>query len=245
MRSFDKRQTDSFVVADIPGLIEGAHEGKGLGHEFLRHVSRAEMLIHLIDPTRENVVEDYKIINHELEAYDPRLATKEQLVVINKIDAVDPETIKTMIKALEKADKNLKKKIFTISAVTGENLKDLVFEMLKRVQSFRQNQANLRSQEPSADETIKIFQPHLEKKKFEVSFKRSKLESESGRTRKIFDVTGDRIEQVIKMTDIENQEGLERIFHFMSKMGIKSSLQRQGAKAGDRIRIAGKTFKMR
>ena len=94
-------------------------------------------------------------------------------------------------------------------------------------------------------EEEKLFQPHLEKKKIEVTYRRSKKEATTGKTRKIFDVTGKRIEQVVKMTDINNPEGMERIYHFMKKMGIKKELISQGAKTGDRIRISGKTFIMR
>lgn len=265
MSRFDKRNKDSFVVADIPGLIEGAHRGKGLGHKFLRHVSRTEVLVHLIDPTRENPV-DYIIINEELEAYNKNLATKEQIIVISKGDAVDEETLKKFKKELEKlnptrpaglpgkqreraarANSSLKKKILILSSVTGEGLKELVFEMYKRVQEWRKRRQEMLEEDEKiiemADE--KIFRPHLEKKKFEVIFRRTKLEAATKKIRNIFDVQGDRIEQVVKMTDVQNEEGLERIYHFLKKMGIMSELKKQGAKAGDRIRIAGKTFLMR
>lgn len=253
MKMFDKRQEGSFVVADIPGLIEGAHKGKGLGHEFLRHVSRTELLIHMIDPTRGTPAQDYKIINHELKAHDERLAGKDQITVINKIDAVDENTIKEHEKELVKNNKNLKGKIFRISAVTGAGLKELVFEMFRRVSEMRASQ--MRMLEESAAAVVpdaqsvngeeKIFRPHVENKKFTVTFVRNKLEAESQKMRKIFDVTGFRIEQVVKMTDIHNPEGMERVFHFLRKMGIMRELKRMGATAGDKLRIAGKTLRMR
>ena len=87
MRTYDRQLNDSFVVADIPGLIEGAHKGKGLGHAFLRHVSRTEILVHLIDPTRQNP-SDYKVINDELKAHDARLSKKDQIIVISKSDVL-------------------------------------------------------------------------------------------------------------------------------------------------------------
>jgi len=257
MRSFDKRQDGSFVVADIPGLIEGAHEGKGLGHEFLRHVSRTELLIHMIDPTRETPVEDYKIINHELKSHDERLAGKDQITVINKIDAVDEDTIKEYEKALVKANKALKGKIFKISAVTGAGLKELIFEVFKKVSEMRAKQMEMlekstRSLAPDAadgaasnESDEKVFRPHVENKKYTVTLVRTKLEVETNKTRKIFDVKGFRIEQVVKMTDLENPEGEERVFHFIKKMGIERELKRMGGSAGDKIRIAGKTLRMR
>jgi len=257
MRSFDKRQEGSFVVADIPGLIEGAHKGKGLGHEFLRHVSRTELLIHMIDPTRGSPAEDYKIINHELKSHDERLSGKDQIVVINKIDAVDPETVKEYEKELVKANKALKGKIYKISAVTGAGLKELVFEMFKSVSGMRTKQMlfleksmdAMTSDSGSASGTKtddeKVFRPHVENKKFTVTFVRTKMEAESNKNRKIFDVTGFRIEQLVKMTDLSNPEGLERVFHFLRKMGIERELKRFGATAGDKVRIAGVTFRMR
>ncbi len=270
MRSFDKRQEGSFVVADIPGLIEGAHKGKGLGHEFLRHVSRTELLIHIIDPTRGNPAEDYKVINHELKSHDERLSTKDQIVVINKIDAVDEETVKDYEKQLIKTNKALKGKIYKISAVTGAGLKELIFEMFKAVQQMRARQLELLDRSIEALDALtpkmptegtpvkstitnaqsqqgeeKVFRPHVENKKFTVTFVRTKLEAESKKQRKIFDVTGFRIEQVVKMTDLDNPEGMERVFHFLRKMGILRELKRMGATAGDKVRIAGRTLRMR
>lgn len=246
MSQFDKKSKDSFVVADIPGLIEGAHKGKGLGHEFLRHVSRAEILVHMIDPTRESSKEDFKAINHELKAYDENLAKKEQIVVINKIDAVDEKTITADLKALVKAHPALKGKILQISALTGEGLKELAYAMFKAISKVRQKKAKiLESQEIKTAAIEKVFRPDLEKKKFQVNYRREKLEAATQKVRKIFDVEGARIEQVVKMTDIENPEGMERIFHFLNKMGILHSLRKQGAQPGDKVRIAGKTFRMR
>lgn len=246
MEQLDKKNQSSFVVADIPGLIQGAHLGKGLGHDFLRHVSRTEVLVHLVDPTLANVA-DYKIINEELNKFDKRLSGKDQIAVISKADAVSEEELEKYKKDLEKENPKLKNKIFIISSVTGKGLKDLIFEMFKRVQIFRKT----RSENLASNEAIlksgenKVFKPHLQKQKFEVTYRREKKEATSSKMRKIFDVKGDRIEQVVKMTDSENPEGLERIYFFINKMGIRNELRKQGAQAGDRVRIAGQTFPMR
>jgi GTP-binding protein len=249
MASFDKRMKATFVVADIPGLIEGAHHGKGLGHKFLRHVSRCEILIHLIDPTRD-CPEDYIIINEELEKYDKRLAGKQQITCISKSDTVPAETLKKFKKQLEKLDPKLKGEIFVISSVTGEGLKELMFEVWKHIESFRktriENLEQFEENEAILKETEeKIFRPHMEEQKFKVTFRRSKLEASTGKERKIFDVSGGRIEQVVQMTDTENEEGLERIYHFLTKLGVRDELRHLGAKPGDRIRIGGRTFLMR
>lgn len=244
MKTFDKRHSGSFVVADIPGLIEGAHRGKGLGHKFLKHISRTEILVHLLDPTRDNI-DDLAVINKELEAFDERLARKNQIIVVSKSDTRDSGSLKDFIKKIKKADKSIKD-LFIISSVTGDGLKELVFEMYKRVNEFRDN----RSEELAKSEKIilteeKIYRPHLKKVKFEVIFRRTKEEGETGKQRKIFDVKGQRIEQVVNMTDIVNPEGLERIYHFLNKMGIQKELKKRGARDGDRVRIAGKTILMR
>ena len=116
----------SFVVADVPGLIEGAHEGHGLGHQFLRHIERTKVLIHLVDISSESgrdPVEDFDTIRRELELYNPEMLAKPQLVAANKIDAVDDPT---RVTALEKRAKKLKLKFFEISAVTGQGTKELI-----------------------------------------------------------------------------------------------------------------------
>ena len=114
-----------FVVADIPGLIKGAHEGHGLGHRFLGHVERCKGLIHLIDITSKDIINEYSTIINEIKAYDERLSSKKQIIVLNKIDAVD----KTTIDLAKKKLKNLNiKKVICISAVSGENITNLIRE---------------------------------------------------------------------------------------------------------------------
>ncbi|HEX7281658.1 MAG TPA: GTPase ObgE [Vicinamibacterales bacterium] len=116
----------SFVVADVPGLIEGAHEGRGLGHQFLRHIERTKVLIHLVDvsgASGREPVEDFETIRRELELHNPDLIEKPQLVAANKIDALDDPA---KVTALEKRAKKLKLKFFRISAVTGEGVSTLI-----------------------------------------------------------------------------------------------------------------------
>src|SRR5690349_20038457 len=116
----------SFVVADVPGLIEGAHEGHGLGHQFLKHIERTKVLIHLVDvsgASGRDAVEDFETIRRELELYNPELLDKPQLVAANKMDAVDDPK---RVSALEKHAKKKKLKFFKISAVTGQGTKELI-----------------------------------------------------------------------------------------------------------------------
>jgi GTPase involved in cell partitioning and DNA repair len=116
----------SFVVADVPGLIEGAHEGHGLGHQFLRHIERTKVLIHMVDVSSESgrdPVDDFETIRRELSLYNAEMLDKPQLVAANKIDAVDDPA---RVTAIEKRAKKLKLKFFQISAVTGEGTKELI-----------------------------------------------------------------------------------------------------------------------
>jgi len=117
-----------FVLADIPGLIEGASEGIGLGHRFLGHVERCRVLLHLIDGTEEDVVGSYKTIRGELEAYADHLAEKEEIIVLNKIDSLLDEEIDEKVAALEKASG---KEVVTISAATGDGVEPLLFKLVE------------------------------------------------------------------------------------------------------------------
>ncbi|MDX2112516.1 MAG: GTPase ObgE [Alphaproteobacteria bacterium] len=126
-----------FVLADIPGLIEGAHEGVGLGIKFLGHVERAGILLHLIDGTQDDVVGAYKTIRRELKAYDEALAGKEEIVALNKCDALMPDEIKDKSAKLKKASK---KKIHAISGATGDGVQDVLRAMMKVIEEKRAEQ---------------------------------------------------------------------------------------------------------
>jgi GTP-binding protein len=117
-----------FVLADIPGLIEGASEGAGIGDRFLGHVERCKVLVHLVDGTADDVAESYRIIRGELAAYDELLAEKLEIVVLNKIDALDAEAIKTKVKALKKASGG--QDVMKISGVTGTGVRDVLFRIV-------------------------------------------------------------------------------------------------------------------
>ncbi|WP_169566169.1 GTPase ObgE [Sneathiella limimaris] len=147
-----------FVLADIPGLIEGASEGVGLGHRFLGHVERCRVLLHLIDGTAEDVIEPYKTIRNELAAYDDNLAKKDEIIVLNKIDALLDEEIEEKVAALEKVSG---KKVLTISAATGDNVESLLFELLDIVQKSKaEEKAELVQQErQDAGEEEEKWQP--------------------------------------------------------------------------------------
>lgn len=126
----------TFVIADIPGLIEGAHEGHGLGDRFLRHIERTTLLLHLVDVSSSgrDPVTDYETINHELAAYDARLATREQIVVATKIDALDESARLESLRVRAEQDA---RKFFAISAVTGEGVRELIRAVANEVERHR------------------------------------------------------------------------------------------------------------
>ncbi|MBU6339631.1 MAG: GTPase ObgE [Rickettsiales bacterium] len=130
-----------FVLADIPGLIQGASEGRGLGDRFLKHIERCGVLLHLIDGSAENVVENYSVIRNELASYSPELIDKDEVIAINKTDLLDEEEVKEKIEDLKKFLKKQGKKrvkIYTISAATNKGLKDVLRELYKKIEQYRE-----------------------------------------------------------------------------------------------------------
>ena len=131
-----------FVLADIPGLIEGASKGKGLGDRFLKHVERCRVLLHLLDGSDEDIVKNYKIIRGELEGYSSELLEKQEIIAINKIDILSVEEIKEKTKKLQdylKKQGIKKPKIFTISAATNKNIEEVLRELYKKIEIYREN----------------------------------------------------------------------------------------------------------
>lgn len=224
---------NSFVVADIPGLIEGASKGKGLGHQFLKHITRTKLLVHIVDGFIPNTEKNYKVIEKELKEFSKELAKREIIVVLNKIDLLNEDQIKELISKLKKISKV--KNVFPISAVTREGIQPLLHEISKNLVEIKKKEAN----KPKKKEEIPILRPHLEKVKFEIEkvIKR--------KDHKIFRITGKRIEQLVLMTNIKNLEGLERMYHYIDKMGIKSSVEKKGASIGDILKIKDKNIPYR
>jgi GTPase len=119
-----------FVMADIPGLIEGAHEGAGLGDQFLGHIERCRVLLHLVDATEEDVGEAYKTVRRELKAYGAELEKKKEIVALSKCDALDEETLAAKAEALKKV---AKKKPMQVSAVAGKGVQDVLYSLAKEI----------------------------------------------------------------------------------------------------------------
>ena len=223
----------SFVVADIPGLIEGASQGKGLGHQFLRHISRTKLLVHIIDGSLDNIEENYKTIIKEVGDFDKELVKKEGIIVINKKDLLTDEKLEEQIKKLKKVAK--KKEIIAISGVTNENIKPLLFKMIEKLSEIKVEE----KKEDKKPKEITVLTPHKDQVKFEIEKIIKKKEH------KIFRVSGHRIEQLFIMTDTKNIEGVERLHHFIERLGIKAAVEKRGAQIGDIIRVKDKTIPYR
>lgn len=213
-----KKSGDGYVIADIPGLIEGASEGIGLGHDFLRHVERCRFLLHIIDGTAENSINNYKIINEELAKYSDKLAKSYQIVAINKIDAIEPEHLNE----LKQAFKNMGVEVFCISAVTGENLEELKNELEHKVDTI---------EKPVSD--IVVAEDFEATNNDDGFWEVHKLDKNT------YMVTGGRIIRISQVTDSRSTEQVIRLQNIMIGMGIMDELKHLGVKNGDTI-IVGK-----
>lgn len=213
-----KSTGDGYVIADIPGLIEGASEGVGLGHDFLRHVERCRFLLHIIDGTEENPVKNYQIINSELEKYSEKLAKLYQVVAINKIDAID----KDRLSEIKQEFKNIGVEPFCISAVTGENIDALKLELEHKVDTI---------EKPASEITVEedLDATNNDDGYWDVQ----KLNKNT------YLVTGGRIIRISQVTDPRSTEQIIRFQNIMISMGIMEELKRLGIQNGDTI-IVGK-----
>jgi len=234
-----KKIKSSFLAADIPGLIEGAHQGKGLGDEFLKHVTRTKVLIHVIDVNEKDIVKSYETINAELKNYNKELTKKPQIIALNKSDTIDEETMEMLVKEIKKAAKKVK--IFSISAVSGKGVKELILETYKVLQSVKKDQKNTSEEKI---ESYKIHKPHLKmsSKRFEVIL--VKQGSHQAGT-KLFNIRGKAIERMVQMTNLHNEQALERVYLYIEKSGIAKELKAKGAQEGDQIQIINKILSFR
>ena len=218
--------TREFVLCDIPGLIEGASEGKGLGYQFLRHIERCGILIHLLDVSRDDVVADYKAIRKELKAYSPTLAEKTEYVVLNKVDLVQNDA-KPWLDALKKA----KIKVFaSVSAVTHYETDALMKKLLPLVLAEREKRALL-PEEEEKNKKIPVLQPHLNSEKMGAF----RLERKGD----VIFVTGKRIEQFTAMTNFTSIGARQRFRDVADRSGLMKALDKI-AKPDDAVFIGEK-----
>ncbi len=217
----------SLLLADIPGLIEGASEGKGLGDAFLRHIERTSVLLHLIDAYSNDAAADYKTIIKELAAYSSALSKRPQVVALTKIEGLDEELIAMQKEALS-AVIPVKTPLFSISSKAGTNVKLLLRELLSRVDKARKKeQAELASTETADTGAVIIG---LSDKQIAEAWK---VRKDNGR----YIVEGKKIEKFAARTNFDSDAGVQRLRDIMKKMGIIHHLTRDGLKHGDIIVI--------
>ena len=204
----------SYVVADVPGLIEGASEGKGLGHQFLRHIERTALIMHVVDMTGgfedRDPVEDYRIINRELEQYGAELSERPQIVVANKCDA--PGTA-DKIADLKRAALDDGHMFFAVSAVTGAGLNTLMLAVGEQV-------AKLRAELAVSDEPVDLRDEEWERRRLQREKRFRIVEEEPG----AFRVVGRAIERMVIQTDWENEEAVIYLQHKFARMGVDDAL---------------------
>ncbi|SMB80352.1 GTP-binding protein [Desulfonispora thiosulfatigenes DSM 11270] len=214
----------SFVMADIPGLIEGAAEGTGLGHRFLRHIERTKVIVHVLDVSGSedrDPLEDFHTINHELKKYNEYLAQRPMIIAANKTDLLQG---KDNLEVLQKELKDYE--IFPVCAATGEGLKPLVYRLAQLL-------VELKDQEPVIPKEEKgLRMVKIDKKpKFYIE----KVDN-------IFVVTGPEIDKHWARTDINNEDAVARFLQIVEAMGVIKALREQGAEDGDEIRIKEMIF---
>ncbi len=210
---------ESILLADIPGLIEGASDGKGLGDEFLRHVSRCDVLLHLIDTNSNDIVDDYKTIRSELAAYDPKIAKKPEIIVLTKADTLTQDIIDMQVQLLKPALK-ARTKVFVISSYSKQGLDKLLFAVKQIIDKNRTKKQKIIMDAPEIP-VIKLPDAldHFKVKKIDSGFM----------------VTGRKIERFAHRTDFTNEHGIRRIRDICKKMGILNELKKQKIEADDEI----------
>lgn len=218
----------SLLIADIPGLIEGASDGKGLGDDFLRHVERTSVLLHLIDVYSDDIAKAYQTIRHELASYSSELSQRPEVVALTKCEGVDDDIIKMQIDSLREIT-TAGTEIVTISSAAHQNLTETLRLLRHHVDTLKQ-----RVDEEAAEVVPTIT---LSSSKVEQAWRIS-------RDGDIFMVAGKKIEKFARRTNFDTFEGINRLRDIMKKMGITHELRRKGAMGDSMIRIGGNEFSL-
>lgn len=227
----DLEDAKGFVIADIPGLIEGASEGVGLGIEFLRHIERTKVIVHIVDAAStegREPIEDIYAINKELEAYNPEIASRPQIIAANKIDVMYMNPDKDDI--IERIKNEFEPKgipVYPISAVSGQGLRELLYAV--------QNKLDGLDDKPIVFEQEYIPEEHLsmQNEPFTVEYDEEKDE---------YVVEGPRIEKMLSYTNLESEKGFRFFQNFLKDNDILSKLEELGIEEGDTVRMYGLSF---
>lgn len=210
---------ESFVIADIPGLIEGASEGVGLGIQFLRHIERTRLLLHVIDVSGSegrDPVEDYYVINKELEKYSKKLAKRKQIIVANKVDAMQDESLYEKLAELAK-EKNLE--IYKISAATGQGIKELMKQVSKELKELPKEEL-IETEAPRKVYRLEKEEPYTITKKEDM-----------------YVVDGPAIRELMRKVNMEDNESLYYFQKKLNELGVNDKLREAGVKEGDTVKV--------
>jgi GTP-binding protein len=219
----------SLLIADIPGLIEGASEGKGLGDAFLRHVERTAVLLHLVDAYSDDAGKAYKTIREELKQYSPELVDRPEVVALTKTEGLDDDIIAMQMDAIRDAATG-KVEVFAISSTAHKGTKEVLRALREKVKAARALEHEIEDDE---DELPVIG---LSDGQVASAWKVEKTDDD------VFVVSGEKIEKFARRTDFTNYEGVNRLRDIMKKMGVTYELSRAGAKGESTIRIGRYEF---
>lgn len=224
----DLEGTDGFVIADIPGLIEGASDGIGLGHEFLKHIERTKVIIHIVDAAStegRDPIQDIHAINEELVRYNPELANKPQVIAANKCDVFYGTEEETVITLLKEEFEPQGMKVFPISAVSGKGVKELLYTVKEMLNGL--------------DETPITFEREFFPEQMQFAQEPYSVEKDEDG---VFVVEGPRIERMLGYTNLDSEKGFEFFQKFLKTNGILDELEALGIEEGDTVRLYGLEF---
>lgn len=220
----------SFVMADLPGLIEGASDGVGLGHQFLRHVERTKVIVHMIDMSGSEgrePIEDYKVINQELAAYEQRLEDRPQIVVANKMDLPESQDNLNLFK--EEIGEDVP--VIPVSTITRDNIDQLLYAIADKLEEYKDVDFTVEEEESVGINRV-LYKHTPSQDKFTIS------RDDDG----AYVVSGNAIERMFKMTDFNSDPAVRRFARQMRSMGIDDALRERGCKNSDIVRILGGEF---
>lgn len=224
----DLEDAKGFVIADIPGLIEGASEGVGLGHEFLRHIERTKLIVHIVDAAStegRNPIEDIYAINKELEAYNPEIANRPQLIAANKIDMIYTEDDPVASIKAEFEPKGIP--VYAISAISGKGLRELLYAISNRLSELDTKPTIFEQ------EFFPEFHFGMDNEPFTVIYDEAADE---------YVVEGPRIEKMLSYTNLESEKGFKFFQDFLKENGILKQLEELGIEEGNTVRMYGLSF---
>ncbi len=266
-----KQLGDSFVMADIPGIIEGAGEGKGLCFEFLRHVERTKILVHMVDvwglegtniedqemKMHADPLENFIQVNYELFKYSPELAKKKQVIVLNKIESYPNEDLEPIIKRFEEytglkfADESFLEEndeddqylgLFAISAVTGEGLKKDRSRSNNGVDTVKLFVEKLIDMVQFEEKEIELDEDYIAQDHDDGDFSIEKVQNSPEEI--VWNINCGKLERIMKITDLQDLNSLQHLFYVVKSMGVVDQLKIKGAKEGDAMNIDGVDFEI-